>query len=152
MDGMDRRDFLVGTGLIAVTPTAASAAPGVDWGAVRREFRLDPTLINLGLFYLASNPREVRTAVENFKRKLDANSHELMFEREQEVAVALGQYVGGNPGDIAFVPNTTVGLSIVYGGLRLRPNQELLLSDQFDLHPQLLAEEAARIVSGEVEA
>ena len=130
MDGMDRRDFLVGTGLIAVTPTAASAAQGVDWGAVRREFRLDPTLINLGLFYLASNPREVRTAVENFKRKLDANSHELMFEREQEVAVALGQYVGGNPGDIAFVPNTTVGLSIVYGGLRLRPDQELLLSDQ----------------------
>lgn len=130
MDGMDRRDFLVGTGLIAVTPTAASAAQGVDWGAVRREFRLDPTLINLGLFYLASNPREVRTAVENFKRKLDANSHELMFEREQEVAVALGQYIGGNPGDIAFVPNTTVGLSIVYGGLRLRPDQELLLSDQ----------------------
>ncbi|NGY65509.1 aminotransferase class V-fold PLP-dependent enzyme [Lentzea sp. NEAU-D13] len=127
---MDRRDFLVGTGLIAVTPTAASAAQGVDWGAVRREFRLDPTLINLGLFYLASNPREVRTAVENFKRKLDANSHELMFEREQEVAVALGQYIGGNPGDIAFVPNTTVGLSIVYGGLRLRPDQELLLSDQ----------------------
>lgn len=130
MDGMDRRDFLVGTGLLAVTPTAASAAPGVDWGAVRREFRLDPTLINLGLFYLASNPREVRTAVEAFKRKLDANSHELMFEREQEVAVALGQYVGGNPDDIAFVPNTTIGLSIVYGGLRLRPDQELLLSDQ----------------------
>lgn len=150
MDGMDRRDFLVGTGLLAVTPTAASAAPGVDWGAVRREFRLDPTLINLGLFYLASNPREVRTAVENFKRKLDANSHDLMSGQAQEVAVALGQYVSGDPGDIAFVPNTTIGLSIVYGGLKLRADQELLLSDQDHAWHQQAAQLAAGRVGAKV--
>ncbi|WP_051769741.1 aminotransferase class V-fold PLP-dependent enzyme [Lentzea albidocapillata] len=127
---MERRDFLVGAGLLAVAPTASSAAQGADWGAVRREFRLDLGLTNLGLFYLASNPREVRDAVEEFKRRLDANSHDLMPEQAQEVAVALGQYVGGAADDIAFVPNTTMGLSIVYGGLKLRPDQELLLSDQ----------------------
>ncbi|WP_167974400.1 aminotransferase class V-fold PLP-dependent enzyme [Lentzea indica] len=145
---MERRDFLVGTGLLAITPTAASAVPGTDWGAVRREFRLDPSLTNLGLFYLASNPREVRTAVENFKRKLDGNSHDLMTEQEQEVAVALGQYVGGAPDDIAFVPNTTIGLSIVYGGLKLRPDQELLLNDQDHAWHQ----QSARLAAGRVGA
>ncbi len=130
MTGMERRDFLVGAGLLAVAPTAASAAQELDWGAVRREFRLDPSLTNLGLFYLASNPREVRDSIEHYKRRLDANSHDLMPDQAQEVAAALGQYVGGAPDDIAFVPNTTIGLSIVYGGLKLRADQEVLLSDQ----------------------
>lgn len=150
MKGMDRRDFLVGTGLLAVTPTAASAAQGMDWGAVRREFRLDPALVNLGLFYLASNPREVRSAVETFKRKLDANSHDLMPDQAQEVAVALGQYVGGAPDDIAFVPNTTIGLSIVYGGLRLRQDQELLLTDQDHAWHRQAAQLAADRVGAKV--
>lgn len=140
---MDRRDFLVGTGLLAVAPTAASAAQGMDWGAVRREFRLDPTLINLGLFYLASNPREVRAEVEKIKRDLDANSHDWTSARFGEVATALGQYVGGKPEDIALVPNTTTGLSIVYGGLRLRADQELLLNDQDHFWHRQAAELAA---------
>jgi len=144
MRGMDRRDFLVGTGLLAVTPTAASATRELDWDAVRREFRLDPTLINLGLFYLASNPREVRTAVDYFKRRLDANSHDLLLEEEQEVATALAEYVGAAPDDIAFVPNTTVGLSIAYGGLKLRSDQELLLNDQDHAWHKQSADLAAR--------
>ncbi|MET9632422.1 aminotransferase class V-fold PLP-dependent enzyme [Lentzea sp. NPDC006480] len=147
---MDRRDFLVGTGLLAVTPTAASAAPGLDWGAVRREFRLDPALTNLGLFYLASNPREVRAAVETFKRGLDANSHDLMPAQAEEVAAALGQYVGGSADDIALVPNTTIGLSIVYGGLKLRADQELLLSDQDHAWHQQAVQLAAGRVGAKV--
>ncbi|WP_045315797.1 aminotransferase class V-fold PLP-dependent enzyme [Lentzea aerocolonigenes] len=147
---MDRRDFLVGTGLIAIAPTAASAAPGLDWGAVRREFRLDPALTNLGLFYLASNPRQVRAAVETFKRRLDANSHDLMPAQADEVAAALGRYVGGAADDIALVPNTTIGLSIVYGGLRLRADQELLLSDQDHAWHQQAAQLAAGRVGAKV--
>ncbi|HEX8868040.1 MAG TPA: aminotransferase class V-fold PLP-dependent enzyme [Lentzea sp.] len=147
---MDRRDFLVGTGLLAVTPTAASVAPGLDWGAVRHEFRLDPALTNFGLFYLASNPREVRAAVETFKRRLDANSHDLMPAAAQEVTEALGRYVGGAADDIALVPNTTVGLSIVYGGLRLRADQELLLSDQDHAWHRQAAELAAGRVGARV--
>ena len=148
MDGMDRRDFLVGAGLLAVAPTASSAARGVDWAAVRREFRLDPALVNLGLFYLASNPREVRDAVDDFRRRLDANSHDLMLRQAQEVAAALGEYVGGSADDIAFVPNTTMGLSIVYGGLKLRADQEVLLSDQDHAWHQ----QAARLAAGRVGA
>ncbi|HUQ61912.1 aminotransferase class V-fold PLP-dependent enzyme [Lentzea sp.] len=147
---MDRRDFLVGTGLLAVAPTAASAAQGLDWGAVRRQFRLDPSLTNLGLFYLASNPREVRDAVEDYKRRLDANSHDLMPDQAQAVAVALGQYTGGAPDDIAFVPNTTIGLSIVYGGLKLRADQEILLSDQDHAWHQEAAKLAASRVGAKV--
>ncbi len=144
MTGVDRRDFLVGAGLLAVTPAAASAAQGLDWSAVRREFRLDPALINLGQFYLASNPREVREAVDTFKRKLDANSHDLMTGEAQQVADALARYTGGNAADIAFVPNTTIGLSIVYGGLKLRADQELLLNDQDHPWHQQAAQLAAQ--------
>src|SRR4029450_6773586 len=81
--------------------------------------------------------------VESFKRRLDANSHDLLQEQAQEVAVALGQYVGGNPDDIAFTPTTTIGLSIVYGGLKLRPDQELLLNDQDHAWHQQAAQLAA---------
>ncbi|WP_330273477.1 aminotransferase class V-fold PLP-dependent enzyme [Lentzea sp. NBC_00516] len=147
---MDRRDFLVGAGLLAVAPTASSAAQGVDWGAVRREFRLDPGLTNLGLFYLASNPREVRDAVEEFKVRLDTNSHDLMPDQAQQVAVALGEYVGGAADDIAFVPNTTIGLSIVYGGLKMRADQELLLNDQDHSWHQQAARLAASRVGAKV--
>jgi selenocysteine lyase/cysteine desulfurase len=66
-----------------------------------------------------------------------------MSDQAQEVAVALGQYVGGGADDIAFVPNTTIGLSIVYGGLKLRADQELLLNDQDHAWHQQAAQLAA---------
>ncbi len=61
---MERRDFLVRTGLIlgaaafaraeaASGPTPA-APPLADWEAVRAEFSLDRSLAHLSGFYLAS--------------------------------------------------------------------------------------------------
>lgn len=124
---MDRRDFLVGTGVSLLTPSSAVAQ---DWSAVRREFRLDPSLTNLGLFYLASNPREVRDEVERLKRHFDANSHDFPPDMLTRPRSALASYVGGSAEDLSFVSNTTNGLGLVYTGLRLRADQEVLLNDQ----------------------
>jgi hypothetical protein len=51
----------------------ASPARYDDWEAVRREFDLAPDYILLGLFYLTSHPRPVGEAIEQYRRKLDAN-------------------------------------------------------------------------------
>ncbi|MFD9704040.1 hypothetical protein [Lentzea sp. NPDC059081] len=59
---MVRRDFLVGAGLLAVARAAASSAPGLDWGAVRREFRLDP---------------RVGTSILNTPEEIDATLNEI---------------------------------------------------------------------------
>ncbi|GLZ29505.1 class V aminotransferase [Lentzea sp. NBRC 105346] len=140
---MDRRDFLIGTALLTT-----SSAPAYDWDTVRREFRLDPKLVNLGLFYLASNPREVRAEVDRVKRVLDANSHDFPPDLSSRPRAALASYIGGAPNDIALVSNTTTGLGLVYQGLRLRADQEVLVNDQDHFWHQ----EAARLACDRVGA
>jgi hypothetical protein len=77
------RNFLVRSSLsvAALTPLfmpaektkLASPARYDDWEAVHREFDLAPDYILLGLFYLTSHPRPVGEAIEQYRRKLDAN-------------------------------------------------------------------------------
>jgi isopenicillin-N epimerase len=110
-----------------------------DWQAVREQFDLAPEYIHLGLFYLASHPRPVRAAVENFRRRLDQNPfltvERGMFEDKypkyyEQVTAALGRYLGADPQDIALNSNTTTGLSVIYHGLPLKPGDEILTTDQ----------------------
>ncbi len=143
---LDRRSFLARAGLTAATAgvlarparTLADAATGaVDWRAVRAQFDLSPDWINLGTFYLASHPRPVREAIEGYRRRLDANPlflEEAMFEPGHErlpdrVKAALAGYLGGRPEEIALTSNTTTGLALVYNGLRVRPGQEILVTE-----------------------
>src|SRR5439155_14005399 len=51
----------------------STAADFKDWESVRREFELAPDYIHLALFYLASHPRPVRQAIEQYRAKMDAN-------------------------------------------------------------------------------
>src|SRR5437762_11989024 len=44
-----------------------------DWESVRREFELAPDYVHLALFFLASHPRPVRQAIEQYREKIDAN-------------------------------------------------------------------------------
>src|SRR5262245_28483008 len=44
-----------------------------DWELVRRQFDLAPDYIHLALFFLASHPRPVRQAIEQYRAKIDAN-------------------------------------------------------------------------------
>jgi len=117
-----------------------SLPPKLDnWQTVREQFDLAPEYIHLGLFFLTSHPRPVRTAIENLRRRLDQNPfltvERGMFEDNrpkfyETVTKSLGGYLGADPADIAITSNTTSGLSVIYHGLPLKPGDEILTTNQ----------------------
>ncbi len=154
---LDRKQFLARTGVALGAVAGFSLLEDVseaqeealrDWTAVRRLFRLEPGLIHLGSFLLASHPEPVRKAIERHRRALDANPVDYLHGRWQanEAAVlrAAARYLGGRPEDIALTDSTTMGLSLLYAGLDVRPGQELLTSthDFFVTHVSLAAKAA----------
>jgi isopenicillin-N epimerase len=152
---IDRRRLLASaaTGAAAaLLPWRANAAPSandarrdlvgvdgaVDWEAVRAEFDLDPAWLHFGSFFLVSHPRLVREAIEEHRRALDSNPlaiEELFEEAHQNdnpatrAKLALASYTGGRREDIALTPNTTTGLALLYNGLRIRADQEILTTE-----------------------
>ena len=143
MSMIDRRGFLVRSGLalgaaflssdvFTLSPGRAVAAPTSppDWQAVRNQFPLSPDLIHLAGFFLASHPAPVGRAIERHRAGLDADPIGYWFahEKKQEAAVlhAAAGYLGADPTEIALTDSTTMGLGLLYGGLTLNREQEIL--------------------------
>ena len=141
---IDRRHFIAGSLAGAVTGKAVVLAQTVarkelprptggdslaTWADVRSQFLLGHDYVHMALMLFASHPRPVREAIERHRRGLDENPvlylHE-HFPLEAEVRVAAAEYVGGQPDEIALTGSTTTGLALLYGGLPLRPRQEIL--------------------------
>src|SRR4029079_18705471 len=59
--------------LVEAKNRASVPADFKDWESVRRQFELAPDYIHLALFFLASHPRPVRQAIEQYRAKIDAN-------------------------------------------------------------------------------
>lgn len=141
---MDRRQFLTaaaaGGAAAAVLPSPASsqkpsalaALPGrgTPWAAIQRQFDIEPGIVQMSSFYLASHPRPVRDAIERHRRGLDRDSHSYIEENvarlERAVREEAGRYMGVNGDDLAFTDSTTMGLGLVYAGFALKPGQEIL--------------------------
>lgn len=157
---LSRRGFLLTSALAAgagAVPTAFAAEKKPlkdlkDWGAVRRQFELDPRYIHLGLFFLASHPRPVREAIASYRQQLEANPlhtvERLVFGGPQEyvpakVCNAIASYIGGSADDIALTQNTTTGLAVIYQGLPLKPGDELLTT----AHDHFVHHEAIRLAA-----
>jgi selenocysteine lyase/cysteine desulfurase len=157
---VSRREFLAGSGvlaasllapgrLLAAVEKSATPMPSLSkWSDVRAQFALDPAMLHFSSFYLASNPKPVRAAIEDFRRALDANPYlaveRRMFEPEMEnvqkkVREEMAAYLGGREDEIAFVPNTTTGLALVYHGLTLHSGDELLTTthDHYSHHESI---------------
>lgn len=144
MDVINRRNFLVRSGLALGTALIASEVPSLsrsgalaatpsrsfDWQAVRDQFPLSRDLIHLAGFFLASHPTPVREAIERHRRGLDADpiGYWLAHEKEQEASVlrAAADYLGVSPTEIALTDSTTMGLGLLYGGLALQRDHEIL--------------------------
>jgi selenocysteine lyase/cysteine desulfurase len=142
---LDRRDFLsrvTAGAALAVTPNPAPAATA-EWSSVRSEFLLSRDHIHLALMLLTSHPRSVREAIERHRRRLDENPAEYFEEKfftvDGETRAAAAAYMGGAPGDIALTDSTTMGLGVLYGGLALRPGQEVVTTthDHYATHENL---------------
>ena len=175
--GLTRRDLIARGGVAAgalalggVVPEAAEAAfDPTDWASVREQFAVDPARIQLSSFLLASHPRPVRDAIERHRRGLDADAPGYLGEHEgrEEAAAraAAGRFLGLPAGEVALTDSTTMGLGLLYGGLRLRPGDEVLTTahDFYATHESLrlrglrtrrvrLYEDGAKASAGEIVA
>jgi selenocysteine lyase/cysteine desulfurase len=130
-----------------VSQPAAAANPQ-DWGWVRSQFRLDPNYAHLSNFYIVSHPKPVRDAIDRYRQALDENPFNFleqhMFEKEEDmlwkkVMAAAAAYTGGSPEEIALTSSATMGLALVYNGLRLKPGQEILTTthDHYSHHESI---------------
>ncbi len=159
---MKRRDFLTQTSLIlgssllpvsallhaGVEPASATALAKADWRALRQQFALTHDYIHLATFLLASHPKPVADAIARHRKAFDENPadywHEHFMTIDQQIAAAAADYMGGEAWQIALTDSTTMGLALVYSGLKLRPSDEILqtVHDHYstDLSLQLRAD------------
>ena len=156
---VDRRGFLTGAVTTALAGRVALAAPPQSppparpaikvepdlstWEGVRGEFLLGRDYVHMALMLLASHPRPVRDAIERHRRGLDDNpvvyGMKNLETLDHETRVAAAEYLGAQPDEIALTESTTTGLALVYGGLLLRPRQEILTTthDHYSTHEAL---------------
>lgn len=143
-EALPRRSFLARASALALAAACArdgeagSRAPAANfqgWDSVREQFGLRDGLIHMSALYIASHPRPVREAIERYRRELDENPVlQLRVHNRARVSAALraaASYLGvPRPDDIALTDSTTMGLGLVYNGLRLGAGDEVLTTDQ----------------------
>jgi isopenicillin-N epimerase len=146
---MLRRDLLARSGLALAAGAMGSSAglldavaqdnplegaDGLDWPAVRAQFVLSHEFIHMSAMLLSSHPKAVRRAIEEHRRGMDADPLTYVFENnrrlQEDGRAAAGQYFGVDASDIALTDSTTMGVALVYNGLRLTPDQEILSTEQ----------------------
>jgi selenocysteine lyase/cysteine desulfurase len=156
---LSRRQFLS----TAATATAAALAPRdllaalqqrtaplpdlSDWNTVRAQFAVDKSYIHFSSFFIASHPKPVRDAIEDYRKTLDANPYLTvdgrMFTNTDNIQLKirddLSGYLGAQRDEIAITGNTTTGLALVYNGLQLERGDEILTTthDHYSHHESI---------------
>ncbi|UVM29337.1 aminotransferase class V-fold PLP-dependent enzyme [Pseudomonas sp. B21-021] len=142
----NRRDFLKQAGILAAAlplgaslpniasaSTAAAPLPRNKWAQLQQLFDQDPAWLHFSNFLITTHPRPVREAIEMHRAALDKNpglamdwDHGVTEKREEAVRVLAGQYVQADARQIALTGSTTEGLAMIYGGVQVRADQEIL--------------------------
>lgn len=141
----DRRTFLKQAGILAAglplgaslgTPAAAVQLQAMSrnkWVQLRQLFEQDPNYIHFANFLVTSHPKPVREAIARHRAALDLNPGLAMDwdlgvteQREENVRLWAGRYLQAKPTQIALTGSTTEGLAMIYGGVQVRPDQEIL--------------------------
>ncbi|MCX2541518.1 aminotransferase class V-fold PLP-dependent enzyme [Pseudomonas sp. COW5] len=144
----NRRSFLKQAGILAaglplgaaVNLPARAANPqplaGNKWAQLRQLFDQDPDYLHFANFLVTSHPRPVREAIERYRVTLDRNPGRAMDwdlgeteKREQAVREWAGRYLKAKPEQIALTGSTTEGLALIYGGIHVRADQEILTTE-----------------------
>jgi selenocysteine lyase/cysteine desulfurase len=159
LQGVDRRRLVQGLGVAALGVPALQAAAAAgpeplpapapapfdphDWESIRNLFSLDRSWIHLGGLLFASHPTPVREAIERQRQAFDANPVATIEERfataEEAARSALATYFGVDANDLALTDSTTMGIGLMYGGLRLAKGDEIVTSehDHYSTHEAL---------------
>ena len=161
---LTRRNFLIrgslslGAGALSSVLVEAKTRENTpvdfqDWESVRHQFDLAPNYIHFALFFLASHPRRVRQAIEQYRAKIDSNplltvENAIFVQTDQNIPLqvcrALANYTGADVNDIALTQNTTTGLALLYHGLPLREGDEILTTT----HDHYSHHESIRLATG----
>jgi|APTNR8051073442_1049403.scaffolds.fasta_scaffold00017_160 selenocysteine lyase/cysteine desulfurase len=146
---MDRRKFLHNSGLAmgaslvlpalsctTSTPETSSVKESTQplsletWEGVRSQFNLTPERIHMSQMLLASHPTPVREAIEKHRKNFDENPFEYWennwIEAEKVVCQSAANYLNVDPSEIVLTDSTTMGLAVLYSGLKLKPEDEIL--------------------------
>jgi isopenicillin-N epimerase len=104
------------------------------WEAIRRdEFYLDPDVTFLQGGSVGPSPKPVVDKVTSSIQAFDSDplKHQRIYGPiVEEARKKLAAFVGTRPERIAFVQNTTMGLSVPAQGLTFQAGDEILMSDQ----------------------
>jgi selenocysteine lyase/cysteine desulfurase len=145
MFSINRRNFLgtLAAAAGSVRTFAAHAAGGAadaaapadlssttSWEDVRSLFELRPDRIHMAGLLFASHPLPVRNAIARHREELQRDpasyiSHE-RWRLEGEVLQSASRYLGVKPADLALTDSTSMGLGLLYSGLKLSPRDEIL--------------------------
>jgi isopenicillin-N epimerase len=104
------------------------------WQEVRALFPLADDAVHLTAMLITSHPRPVAAAIEGYRRSLDRDPIRYLqannepFQRKAIEAAA--DYTGVEPECVALVDSTTMGVALIYGGLALKPGDEILTTNQ----------------------
>jgi selenocysteine lyase/cysteine desulfurase len=142
-----RRQFLRRAAAVAAVgyaPTAQAADfDPRSWSSVRDQFSLDESDTNFATFLLAPHPKPVRDAIERHRDALDRDPKRYLDSEESaaedRVRAAAAAFLDVRADELALTDSTTMGLGLVYGGLRLRTGDELLTTthDFYSTHESL---------------
>jgi selenocysteine lyase/cysteine desulfurase len=135
---LTRKALLARTGAVVAAGAIAGcghkakpAAPDLrDWDDVRGLYPLKPGYHHLAAFLLSPLTAPVAEAVERHRKGLDEDpggylaGHEAALD--DAVAQAAARHLGAEPEEIALTDSTTMGLGLLYGGLRLRDRDEVV--------------------------
>ncbi|MCF4994536.1 aminotransferase class V-fold PLP-dependent enzyme [Pseudomonas syringae] len=141
----NRRDFLKQAGIVAAAlplgaslqnvASASSIAPlpRNKWAQLQQLFDQDPSYLHFSNFLVTTHPKPVREAIEMHRAELDKNPGMAMDwdlgvteKREEAVRVWAGKYLQADARQIALTGSTTEGLTMIYGGVHVRADQEIL--------------------------
>ncbi|WP_436491852.1 aminotransferase class V-fold PLP-dependent enzyme [Actinokineospora sp. HUAS TT18] len=116
-------------------PTAPTAQPAFDpkdWASVRAQFPLTRDVRQFSAYVLATHPRPVAEAIEKHRAELDKDTHAYLDAQgggEDAVRAAAAEYLGGNAADIALTDSTTMGLGLLYAGVKIAAGQDVLTTE-----------------------
>jgi selenocysteine lyase/cysteine desulfurase len=135
---MDRRSFLNRSGMalgatLALPALAAKADEHINldtWAGIRSQFKFVPGKIQMSQMLLASHPKWISDAIDMHRRKFDEDPTEYWEANwktaEVKVCQAAAAYLKADPGEIVLTDSTTMGLTILYSGLKLKEGDEIL--------------------------
>jgi selenocysteine lyase/cysteine desulfurase len=161
-----RRDFLAGSGIAAgalalgagctsngETSTGSTGDDNddrdfdaKDWSSVRDQFSLNPNLLHYAAYLLAGHPRPVAEAIASYREDLDRDPQRALADAgtlEGNARDLAGTYLNADPEDVALTDSTTAGLGLVYGGLRLTSQTDVVTT----VHDHYATHEALRLAA-----